>query len=164
MSDDIKFGHVTCADAEPYHYLECGLDNVFLCGGYTVESFKDEKHVSVMDAYALHQAIGRILILQKRAPNGKEIRFLRREMNLTQNELASLVGVTDQTIARYEKDENELPGPTDRLLRALYLDHLDGKVDVIELAQLLAELDETTDHTFEMSFNPTDGWSSRLAA
>ena len=38
---------------------------------------------------------------------GQKIRFFREERNLTQQELANLAGVSDKTIQRYEKSDDE---------------------------------------------------------
>jgi transcriptional regulator with XRE-family HTH domain len=51
----------------------------------------------------------------------KEIRFLRGLMDKTQSELATMLRVDDQTVARWEKGKARLPGPADLALRALFL-------------------------------------------
>ncbi len=47
--------------------------------------------------------------------NGKELRGLRDQMKLTQVELAEELGVTSNTVARYERDELAIPEPVARL-------------------------------------------------
>jgi transcriptional regulator with XRE-family HTH domain len=42
-------------------------------------------------------------------------------MDMTQNELASVMGMSGQQVARYEKAENEIPGPVDTLMRIFYI-------------------------------------------
>jgi transcriptional regulator with XRE-family HTH domain len=51
---------------------------------------------------------------------GSEIRFLRKQLELTQRELADRMRVSDQTIANYEKDATPVPGATDMSLRIMY--------------------------------------------
>ncbi len=47
--------------------------------------------------------------------DGKELRKRRDQMNLTQVELAEELGVTSNTVARYERDELAIPEPVARL-------------------------------------------------
>ena len=42
----------------------------------------------------------------------------------TAREVAKRLGVTAQTVARYEKGETDIPGPADKLLRFVYAMHL----------------------------------------
>ena len=68
-----------------YHYEECSLSHIWLCNGYTIE--QDEEYgelVSIHSVHDLHNAIGLHLITNKLELNGEEIRFLRKEMNLSQ--------------------------------------------------------------------------------
>lgn len=47
--------------------------------------------------------------------DGKELRKRRDQMRLTQVELAEELGVTSNTVARYERDELAIPEPVARL-------------------------------------------------
>ena len=55
---------------------------------------------------------------------GQKIRFFREERNLTQQELATLAGVSDKTIQRYEKsnDENLTTNVIKKIAKGLNLD------------------------------------------
>jgi len=65
--------------------------------------------------------------------------------------------VSDQQIARYEKGTSKIPGPTDRLIRVLYIAKLDGHERISELLELLAELDQV--ESGKLEFEETkDGW------
>ena len=66
--------------------------------------------VTVKNLVGLHKAIGRYLAERKKILTGKELRFLRLQMDLTQSELARLVGYDAQQVARWEKGENEISG------------------------------------------------------
>jgi transcriptional regulator with XRE-family HTH domain len=50
---------------------------------------------------------------------GKELRLIRDRLKWTQMELAKAVGITSNTIARYERDELSIPEPTARLVRSI---------------------------------------------
>ena len=129
------------SDCAPLHYNWCGLDDVFLVSGYECHQTDDGEDVVIQDLDGLHRAIGLHLAEHKKALNGKEIRFLRHAMDLTQSELSDLLGVNDQTVARWEKQETDIPAPAELLLRVLFLGHVHKKVDVRELATELREKD-----------------------
>lgn len=48
-----------------------------------------------------------------------EIESYRRDRNLSQAALGAILGVSAPTINRWEKDERDIPGPADKLLRML---------------------------------------------
>jgi DNA-binding transcriptional regulator YiaG len=126
----------------PYHYTACGLNDVYLTSGYQLEDTPYGKGVSVKNADGLHQAIGLVLVNNKKLLSGKEIRFIRHQMDLTQSELARLFGTSTQQVARYEKEECEMPGPADRILRLLYNEHVDKKIQVRDLLTVLDQMDD----------------------
>ncbi|EMO2348194.1 TPA: helix-turn-helix domain-containing protein [Acinetobacter baumannii] len=114
-----------------YHYEECGLSNIWLRNGFTIENDEDYGElVSIESVHELHNAIGLFLITQKPDLNGEEIRFLRKELNLSQKNLAGLLGVSETSIRHWEADRGLIGKPTELLLRALYKEHVqaDGKL------------------------------------
>ena len=162
MTDNkVSFVHLDCEPRSPYHYTECGLSNIWLVSGYEEED--GECYVSVRDADALHQQISMSLIRQKTDLRGEQVRFLRKEMNLTQSELAALVNVSAQTVARWEKNQTDVPGPVNVLLRLIALNHFDGKVNVMQVAKELQKLDETLDDRMTLRFDQHDGWRNDAA-
>ncbi len=81
-----------------YHYTESGLENVYLRDGYTALEIEDEEAVSIHDIDGLHKAIGQDIINKSPALTGDEIRFLRKEMNLTQNSFAAILSVSEDSV------------------------------------------------------------------
>lgn len=45
-------------------------------------------------------------------------------------------------MARYEKEECDMPGPADRILRLLYTEHMQRNIAVRDLLTVLDQLDE----------------------
>jgi putative transcriptional regulator len=126
-----------------YHYTESGLENVFLENGVKMHDTPYGKGVSIMDTDGLHKAIGRWLVDTPKPLNGAELRFLRTEMELTQRDLAACIGTTEQTLRLWEKGRGKsIPGPADRLLRALYSEYAGGDGTVRRMVDRLAELDQ----------------------
>lgn len=112
--------------AEPYHYLASGLDNIFLLNGINVEDTDYGPMVHIENVNGLHRAIGLHIVEKSDAMNGAEFRFLRKQVQLSQSELAERFGVTDQTIANYEKGKSGKDGfgPADPYMRTFYLLHI----------------------------------------
>jgi putative transcriptional regulator len=128
----------------PYHYTACGLDDVYIMSGYELEVTPYGKGISIKNADGLHQAIGMSLVRSKKLLSGKEVRFLRHQMDLTQSELGKLFGTSTQQVARYEKEECEMPGPADRILRLLYSEHVQKNIQVRDLLTVLDQMDDRT--------------------
>jgi DNA-binding transcriptional regulator YiaG len=155
---------------EPLHYVECGLDNIYLRNGFTKEMLDGEEYLSVEDIDGLHKAIGLHIVLEKKAPTGKELKFLRGELDMTQSDLARVLSVTDQSVARWEKGQSEPNGPAVLALRLIYLLSLvpdDKKPEVmkgiVERFNKLAQKDETTDK-FVLSYCDDHWYVPALAA
>lgn len=127
-----------------YHYIESGLDNVWLENGYTVHETAYGNGVSIQDTEGLHRVIGHWLVSLPKPLNGAEVRFLRLEMDTTQKHLAAFLGVEEQAVRRWEKarDKPVANGSADRLLRAIYVEYVDKKSDVYRMIQRLANLDQ----------------------
>jgi putative transcriptional regulator len=141
------------------HYTMCGLDNVFLVNGFKLRSSPYGAGFSVENIDGLHAAIGKRLIQERKTLSGKEVRFLRHEMDLSQNRLATLLGVDEQTVARWEKGQVNISGPADKMIRLLYSEFVGDKADVSRLLDHLAELDET--ETRKALFKETGkGWGA----
>jgi putative transcriptional regulator len=144
---------------QPIQYVGCGLDEIWLASGYELETIDGEQTIAVHNLDGLHAAIGRSLVQRKKLLNGKEIRFLRRQIDLTQSELARLVGCDAQQIARYEKGQNKMSGPTDRLLRMLYREHLRDQFSIRDILEAVDELDSRIDDKQVFAETP-EGWRS----
>jgi len=150
-------------EKNPLHYTECGLDDVYLKGGYVIEKTPHGEGLSIKNLDGLHKAIGCYLTTQKKALSGKELRFLRKEMDLTQSDLGKLLGLSSQQVARWEKGESDISGSADVLVRGLYIQHVGGNLDLQKLMTALDEIDAPiNEKTF---FEKTShGWKYAKAA
>ena len=146
----------------PIRYVAGGL-SVMLLNGYDLVEDEDgeEPDLIVHDLDGLHRAIAKHLATKKKVLAGGEIRYLRKFLELTQAELADKMGCDSQTIARYEKETTEMPGPAERLLRILvdFQIEIEG-VTLGQLQQLLDDLnDMDSDADDDVSFEMSDeGW------
>lgn len=150
---------------DPLHYTACGLDDVYLLNGFTVEHTAYGDGYAINDIENLHRAIGKHIILQKSMISAKEFKFLRKEMEHTQEELARLLGVSAQQVARYEKDS--VTEMADRLIRVMYVFHLvpaEHRNDI--MASFLETLRDPSDESQDMPahfVNAEHAWLEKAA-
>lgn len=110
--------------AEPYHYEASGLPNIYLLSGVSHHDTPYGQMVTIKNLNGLHLAIGLHIIGRQVQMTGPEFRFLRKQMHLTQREVADMMRVTDQTVANYEKGVTEDFGPADAFMRMTYFLHV----------------------------------------
>jgi DNA-binding transcriptional regulator YiaG len=104
-----------------YEYTGCGLDGIFLKNGYSIVETSYGKGVTIDNLEDLHRAIAGDILAQKTPMSGHQFRYLRKEQDLVQEELAALLRVDVQTVANWEKKGRDaVPGPPDVAMRAFY--------------------------------------------
>jgi len=121
-----------------YHFKECGLENVHLVNGYEEIETPSGKAVKFQDLDGLHQAISKWIVEKAEPLNGKEFRFLRVELDLSQKALGGIMEKSDQTIANWEKGIDPVPVLADKALRDLYSE----SINTLPIAGLLKRLSE----------------------
>ena len=121
-----------------YHYRECGLPNVYLVNGYREIETRHGRGVSIEDVEGLHMAIAHALVEEEPSLSGPEVRFIRKFLELTQTQLADLLGVEDQSVRRWEKLAH-VPKQADHGIRLVFRDltHTATK----PLSELVRQLD-----------------------
>ncbi len=147
-----------------YHYVECGLDDVYLVNGFERTKSARGTSIAIRDIDALHRAIGESLCLKKKDLTGKEFRFLRREMLMSQSTLAHLLDVGEQTVHRWETGKASIPKAAEALLRLMYRDEPNSRVrdQLNRIADLEDVIDRKQQMIFELMINKKKHW--QLAA
>ena len=138
---------------ESYHYVECGLDDVYLENGF--ERFESPRGttVAIRDLDELHHVIGKHICEQKKDLIGKEIRFLRREMLMSQAILANMLGVKEQTVHRWESGKTTMPKAAEAILRFLYMEQIKVSGEGLRVAlKRIADLEDEIHHKQQMIF------------
>lgn len=121
-----------------YHYRECGLPNVYLINGYREVETPHGRGVAIEAVEDLHMTIAQYLVEEKPSLTGSEVRFTRKLLELTQTQLAELLGVEDQSVRRWEKLEH-VPKQADHGIRLVFRD-LTRKAQK-PLAELVKQID-----------------------
>jgi DNA-binding transcriptional regulator YiaG len=120
-----------------YHYESIGLPNVWLVDGYEEIDTPYGKAVSIHDLLELHRTIASQLVQVQRPLTGAELRFLRKELGLTQEAVGDYLGKNVQSIAIWEKHSTKAALVADRLLRLLFIEQERGNAPVRELLDRL---------------------------
>ncbi|MDA8363695.1 MAG: helix-turn-helix domain-containing protein [Gammaproteobacteria bacterium] len=141
-----------------FHYTSCGLRNIYLRNGFHVKETPYGRVVSIQDVEGLHRAIGLHLVRNKTHLTGAEVRFLRKELDMSQATLAKCLQVGETTVRNWESGRVKATGPGDRMIRALYQEYATGNSEIRELVDRLAELNRVL-HAKTVEFEETkQGW------
>lgn len=129
--------------SELYQYEGCGLPYVFLRNGYELVETPYGKGVTIHDLVGLHKAIAEQIVCSPDPLIGCEFRFLRTELELSQESLAGLLGRDVQSVARWEKGKNKRIDPSaERILRIVYRETMmDGTQKLKPVIELLRKLE-----------------------
>lgn len=143
-----------------YHYVECGLPNVWLRNGFVVKQTPYGEAVAIQEVEGLHQMIGKMLAEQANGLTGAEFRFLRKELALSQENLAAIIGKSSQAVALWEKND-KVPMIAERFIRGLYQEATTGNAKLMEAINHINRLDHEI-HDMQLSFD--NGWHQALKA
>ena len=125
-----------------YRYLGSGLDNVYLRNGYEFrQTDSGLEVVCIDDVMGLHRAIARSVCDLRRPPAPKEFKFLRKELDLSQRQAATMLGVDEQTVSLWERGNSPLNPAAEMLLRVLMKETLSGNAEVKSALERYCELD-----------------------
>lgn len=102
-----------------HHYKACGLPNVTLEGVVIRRCTGCEEGggVEIPDLGGLHTLLADHLIHQKVRLSNFEIRFLRKTLGWSSKDFAEKMGVTPETVSRWEAGALNMAESQDRLLR-----------------------------------------------
>ena len=127
---------------KPYRYAGCGLDWVYLLDGYDVHETPYGCGVSVRDADGLHEAIAQEIVTSHHPIRGQEMRFLRSILDVSQDGMGKMIGLSRVQVSRCEnKPDEAVSGSVDRALRMLF-GLREQKPDLIErILEVLTEID-----------------------
>jgi DNA-binding transcriptional regulator YiaG len=118
-----------------YHYTECGLDNVIIYGVAKTRDDAGEEVVCIPNVNGLHHAIAGAIVERDALMSGRELRFLRSEMGMTQAELAAMIHREPLTVSRWERGETDIEPNAETLIRLHAIGRLKLKVKA-EVAEI----------------------------
>lgn len=104
---------------QPYHYLECGLDNVYLHNVPRTKDVKGEEVICMLKINKLHKAIAEGIITKQGPLTGKEICFLRTFLGESLEGFSRLIGKDISELEDWEKCVSIPDATTDILIRTI---------------------------------------------
>ena len=144
--------------SKPYHYVECGLPNIYLANGFTLTDTPYGKGVSITNVDGLHRCIAEALCEKPSPLTGAEFRFLRIELDFSQKLLAQILGCNDRNIRRLEAKE-EVQDLYSRLIRHIYLESIDPASTCVGLFERLREIDVEWHDRLRLTADQDNGWA-----
>jgi putative zinc finger/helix-turn-helix YgiT family protein len=103
-----------------HHYIESGLQNVWLKGVEIFECECGENFAFIPCAQEIHKLIAIFLLKQEDQLSGRAIRFLRKHMGIKSKDFAKELGVRPVTVSRWEKGDFPPSASFDRFIRLFY--------------------------------------------
>ncbi len=140
----LNCGSMLKTTRENHNYKESGLGSVTLVGvEVSACAGCGDREVAIPAIEELHQLIAGAIVLKAARLVPEEIRFLRKHLGLSQPDLASLLGVTVESVNRWENAKVQMSVSAERLLRFLVatrqpMTHYDrelGKVAISKAAR-----------------------------
>lgn len=142
-----------------YHYRECGLDNVWLEGGFEKTDSPYGPGVMIADMEGLHKCIAHCLIKKPGQLTGAEFRFLRTELDLSQFSTGEMCGRNERTVREWETRDSTVDEPANQLIRFIYEQRFDPSANYEETTKRIKRLQALDKQFHEMKLKITkDGW------
>ncbi|MCI0734459.1 MAG: hypothetical protein L0Y38_11685 [Methylococcaceae bacterium] len=141
-----------------YHYVQCGLDNIWLRNGFEIVETSYGKSVKIDRPDQLDAAICEYLTKKAAPLTGHEFRFLRLQLDMSQKRIGELMGKEAQTVALWEKSE-QVNQEVDFMIRHIYRQTvINVRQTYVELVDYLNGLDRAELEN-RLTFEETEnGW------
>jgi putative transcriptional regulator len=157
MSKDAK------KTSKQYHYRDCGLENIWIEGGYEEVDSPYGPGVAITDMDGLHRCIAECLV-QKQGPlTGAEFRFLRTELDLSQLAMGALCGRGERTVRGWETEDEPVEEPANTIIRHVYQQRFNPSASFEELSKLIQQFQMVDKKLHELRFKikaAEDGWKA----
>lgn len=118
---------MTADKAGLFHYTDSGLSKVYLKGIQIQKcsnSECEEEEVAIPNIEELHELLAEKVARQESVLLPEEIRFLRTHLGFSGADFAGVMGVSPETVSRWEKGTVNMKEASERLLRVLVLTKL----------------------------------------
>jgi putative transcriptional regulator len=142
-----------------HQYLDCGLDNVWLAGGFIEVDSPYGPGVAIEDMDGLHRCIAQCLVKKPGPLTGKEFRFLRAELDMSQSTMGLLCGREERTIRNWETRDEVVEEPANTIIRVVYEQRYTPTASFEGLSKKIRELQALDKELHEMKLQITaKGW------
>jgi putative zinc finger/helix-turn-helix YgiT family protein len=128
--------------SENYRYDASGLPNIVLVDipvSRCAECGHEEVHISNIEG--LHRALALAVVRKRERLTPAEIRFLRKYLGLSGADFAQHIGVSAETVSRWEQGRTAMGQTADRFLRWLAITREPVSDYPLEILKEVAETD-----------------------
>lgn len=138
-----------------HHMTGVGLSNVYLRNGFTFEDSDGDETISYANLTGLYFEISRAIASNPFTMRSEEFRFMRKQLGMSQADIASLFDKSDQAVAKWEKGLLPVPKAESTLLKIFWLGQ---KVRATELKSIVLKFNTSLEiqdqpSTYAFSFN-----------
>lgn len=113
-------GETVMPEQRSYRYAESGLSNVILLGVEVADCLKcGNSDVIIPGMAQIHRAIAQALANSPARLTGEQLRFFRKHLGLSGDELGRYLHTDRTKISKWENGEDKIGPATDRLIRLL---------------------------------------------
>lgn len=155
MTDQTK----NSIEQQGHQYLESGLDNVFIYGGFEIVKSAYGESVAIRDLKGLHQCIAQCLVKKAGPLTGAEFRFLRTELDLSQYAMGQLCGREERSVRLWETRDEPVDEPANTIIRFVYTQRFEPSANFEELSKDIQLLQRADKELHEMKLKNTgSGW------
>ncbi len=142
-----------------HHYVECGLDNVWIEGGFQEVDSPYGKGIAIQDMDGLHKCIAQYLVRKAGPLTGAELRCLRTELDLSQLALGKLCGRNERTIREWETRDAPVEEPANTIVRFVYEQRTNPATKYEELSKMIQQLQALDKALHVLKLRSTaEGW------
>jgi putative transcriptional regulator len=121
-----------------YHYTQCGLDNVYLMNGWSID---ETGALFIENIHDLHKFIGQSLVFLNRKLRGREVRYIRHYLDLSQKTFGERLGVDYQSVLGWEKGKTKVTKSIDLFIKSLFHEYLNENSRVVDVIDQISDLD-----------------------
>lgn len=140
-----------------------GLRNVWLANGYETRKTPYGEATAIHDLDGLIVSICGALARKGGQLTGAEFRYLRQHLRLSQASLGKLLGVSEQSVALWEK-RSRIPVLADKHLRLLWIEQHEGNETIARVMQRVNDVERLIHQRLVMKTTPRKGWQARAEA
>ena len=134
-----------------------GLSNVYLRNGFTVSDSDGDETISYENLTGLYFEISRAIASTPFTMRAEEFRFMRKQLQMSQADIAVLFDKSDQAIAKWEKGLLPVPKAESTLLKIFWLNQ---KVRASEFKSIVLSFNASVnaqDQPYRYTFSFNDG-------
>lgn len=140
-----------------------GLRNVWLANGYEVRKTPYGDATAIHDLDGLIHSICAALARKGGHLTGAEFRYLRQHLRLSQASLGRLLGVSEQSVALWEK-RSRIPVLADKHLRLLWTEQHEGNETIARVMRRVNDVERLIHQRLVLRTTPRKGWQAKAEA